>query len=522
MRTLFGKMVATHALAIFVGILIMIFGLNAIFQYYFVEKQENQMLEQAEQIAGAYAFFAESQQSGFSGVYSEQFREYLTQIIDNAEIDSEFDIDRLIGASNIVNVLEGDFREALFQFELASLGNYMNASIFIVNEQAQLMSQNDMTVKETIPRASVEEVFEGRVVQEALGIKKIYENPVITVGYPIYLDGKVAYALFLQADVPAVTETVSDILSITIISLLITGIIAVIAIFLVMSNVTKEISRVNMRMKEIAQGNFDRRLKVTRNDELGELMGTFNQMVDELSLVEKKREEFVSNLSHDFRSPLTSINGYTQAILDGTIPPENQERYLRIVADESSRLTKMANDILDLSRMQTGAAKLELEEIKIHDFLVNELIKFEHRIDEKKVDVQVHFVNKVPIIVADRALLQRVVYNLLDNAMKFINQKGTLELKTHVQNQKLVVTIRNTGAVIRKDEQVKIWERFSKLDTSRGEVKKSSGLGLSIVKEIMRAHEEDIWIESTRDTGVSFIFTLPINAWERKPKRNEK
>lgn len=520
MRTLFGKMVATHAVAIFVGILIMIFGLNAVFQYYFVEKQENQMLEQAEQIAGAYAFFAESQQSDFSGVYSEQFREYLTQIIDNADIDSEFDIDRLIGASNIVNVLEGDFREALFQFELASLSNYMNASIFIVNERAQLVSQNEMKVKETIPRASVEAVFEGKVVQEATGIQKIYENPVITVGYPIYLEEKVAYALFLQADVPAVTETVSDILSITIISLLITGIIAVIAIFLVMSNVTKEISRVNSRMQEIAQGNFDRRLTVTRNDELGELMGTFNLMVDELSRVEKKREEFVSNLSHDFRSPLTSINGYTQAILDGTIPPESQEKYLRIVADESSRLTKMANDILDLSKMQTGASKLELEEIKIHDFLINELVKFEARIEDKEVDVQINFINKIPIVVADRALLQRVVYNLLDNAMKFVNQKGTLEVKTQLQHQKLWVTVRNSGAVIRKDEQMKIWERFSKLDSSRGEVKKSSGLGLSIVKEIMRAHEEDIWIESNKEIGVAFTFTLPINAWEKKSRRD--
>jgi signal transduction histidine kinase len=238
--------------------------------------------------------------------------------------------------------------------------------------------------------------------------------------------------------------------------------------------------------------------------------------------VEKKREEFVSNLSHDFRSPLTSINGYTQAILDGTIPPESQDRYLRIVADESSRLTKMANDILDLSKMQTGAAKLELEEIKIHDFLINELTKFEHRLEEKEVDVQIHFMNKTPIVVADRALLQRVVYNLLDNALKFINHKGTLELKTQADRQKLLVTVRNTGAVIRKEEQARIWERFSKLDTSRGKVKKSSGLGLSIVKEIMRAHEEDIWIESDRETGVAFVFTLPINAWERKQRRNEK
>jgi len=217
---------------------------------------------------------------------------------------------------------------------------------------------------------------------------------------------------------------------------------------------------------------------------------------------------------------LTSINGYTQAILDGTIPAESQEKYLRIVADESSRLTKMANDILDLSKMQTGAAKLELEEIKIHDFLINELVKFEQRIEEKEVDVQVNFINKIPIVAADRALLQRVVYNLLDNAMKFVNQKGTLEVKTQVHHQKLWVTIRNTGAVIRKEEQVKIWERFSKLDSSRGQVKKSSGLGLSIVKEIVRAHEEEIWIESNADVGVAFTFTLPINAWEKKSRRD--
>jgi signal transduction histidine kinase len=231
-------------------------------------------------------------------------------------------------------------------------------------------------------------------------------------------------------------------------------------------------------------------------------------MAVELNKLEELRRTFISNLSHDIRSPLTSIKGFLQAILDGTIPREKQDKYLNIVLKETERLTKMTNDILDLSKMEGGQLELSKTEFSINNLLVNEIEKHETRLIEKNINVEFHLTEGNDLVYADIEQITRVVYNLIDNAIKFVEYGGKISLGTKIKKNKIFISIKNTGEVIDDENLRYIWHRFHKLDKSRGEDKGGSGLGLSIVKAIIKNHGEDIEAKSNKEEGTVFTFTL--------------
>ena len=223
----------------------------------------------------------------------------------------------------------------------------------------------------------IREVLQGNIVRREGTFRGYFQEPVLTIGYPIMAGEDVLLGLFIHASIPEIQRTALDIRRITIISLVISFIIAFTLIFLTSRNLTKEIRRINNGVRDLAKGNFHRRLSITRRDELGELAANFNSMAEDLSQLEELRRNFISNVSHDLRSPLTSINGFIEGILDGTIGKEDQERYLRKVLQESRRLNKLTNDILDLSKIESGQMELTPATFDIHQVILHQLDQFE-------------------------------------------------------------------------------------------------------------------------------------------------
>ena len=259
-------------------------------------------------------------------------------------------------------------------------------------------------------------------------------------------------------------------------------------------------------------GDFSqKKVKVRQNNEIGYLSASLNYMADEMNTLEEDQRKFISNVSHDFRSPLTSIKGYIEAMLDGTIPPEMQEKYLRTILFETERLTKLTAGILELNKYGAhGRTILDISTFDIHAIIKHTLQTFEGTCIEKRITFEVILTGAELMVSADMAKIQQVLYNLIDNAIKFSHHDSVITIETTLKNEKVFVSVKDRGVGIPKESLGKIWERFYKSDSSRGRDKKGTGLGLSIVKDIISAHNENINVISTEDVGTEFIFTLPL------------
>lgn len=280
-------------------------------------------------------------------------------------------------------------------------------------------------------------------------------------------------------------------------------------IILYMVQVHKPLMEIIKGANEYSNGNLSYKIKELNNDEVGRLGISLNYMASELNEMDKFQQKFLSNISHDFRSPLTSIKGYLEAIEDGTIPPEKINKYINIVLFETERLTKLTSNILTLNELDPRSVRLNMIVFDINSIIKHTIETFEGTCKEKKISFVLTFTSKTLNVVADVEKIQQVIYNLIDNALKFSSPNSTIKITTNEKGEKAFISIKDNGCGIPKDSIDKIWNRFYKSDVSRGRDKKGSGLGLSIVKEIIQTHNENIDVISTEGVGTEFIFTLP-------------
>lgn len=259
---------------------------------------------------------------------------------------------------------------------------------------------------------------------------------------------------------------------------------------------------------QYASGNLTYEIPVRTEDEMGYLSASLNYMAAQLKDMEDYQKKFIANVSHDFRSPLTSIKGYVEAIVDGTIPQELQGKYLNIILFETERLTDLTKDLLTLNEFDTKDLLLDKTNFNLHDTIKHTAASFEGTCTSKKISIELLFDPRIQNVFADRGKIQQVLYNLLDNAIKFSNPDSSIVLETTERNGKVFVSVKDSGIGIPKKSLTKVWERFYKSDLSRGKDKKGTGLGLAIVKEIIQAHGENINVISTEGVGTEFIFSL--------------
>lgn len=281
--------------------------------------------------------------------------------------------------------------------------------------------------------------------------------------------------------------------------------IAFCVLYMIVAYPTRRIKKAAL---EYAKGNYDYKLHISSHDEIRDLADSITYMVGEVKNADDYQKKFIANISHDFRSPLTSIKGYAEAMKDGTIPYELQDKYLGIILFEAERLTKLTTNLLDLTRMDNKGIMLDITSFDINQVIKNVAAAFEGVCRERKIVINLEFAELQTYVDADMGRIQQVLYNLTDNAIKFSNSDSSIEIETEEKGSKVLVRVRDHGAGIPKDSIKKIWERFYKTDSSRGRDKRGTGLGLSIVKEVITAHDENISVISTEGVGTEFTFTL--------------
>jgi signal transduction histidine kinase len=259
---------------------------------------------------------------------------------------------------------------------------------------------------------------------------------------------------------------------------------------------------------EYAAGNAPPPLEYTKDDELNQLNTAVNYLASSANSAYDSQRTFITNISHDFRSPLTSIKGYVNAILDGTIPVEKQEKYLRIVLDETERLNKLTAGLLTLNTFDAQGTYLDMTDFDLIPVITSIIASLEQLSQEKNLTILASFELPTITVHADMGRIQQVIYNLLDNAIKFSHPDSEIVIKVIQQKNRVFVSIKDYGEGIAKENLPKIWDRFYKTDTSRGRDKNGTGLGLAIAKEIIRDHDQNIDVISTEGVGSEFVFTL--------------
>lgn len=271
----------------------------------------------------------------------------------------------------------------------------------------------------------------------------------------------------------------------------------------------RPVNRLKKAAGEYAKGNFKYEgPNIHSQDELGDIAEKLHFIAQEMQEADNDQKKFIANISHDFRSPLTSIKGYIEAMLDGTIPPELYEKYLNILLFETERLNKLTGSLLLLNTWDSKGTRLDMTDFDIIPLTRNIVASFEGQCSTKKITMDMFFGNHSYIVSADQMKIQQVLYNLIDNAIKFSHNNSSIGISITDKNDRIFISVKDSGIGIPKENLSKIWDRFYKTDISRGKDKTGTGLGLSIVKEVISSHNENINVISTEGVGTEFIFTL--------------
>ncbi len=338
--------------------------------------------------------------------------------------------------------------------------------------------------------------------------KNFFNAPVLTVAWPVVIDGNVIGAVFVHKKLSDMTDSMMEMYRQIIYAALMSIAVSVILVYFLGKNILRPLREVASATKQLARGNFDVRLDIPSRDEIGDLSKTFNSVAEDLGKYENTRRSFVANVSHDLRSPLTSMQGLVQGMLDGTIRKDQQEYYLGIVLDETKRLNLLINDLLDLSQIESGKIAFTFKNMDINELIRRCLITFEGRISAKKIEVAVDIRDEKQYVHADENRIWQVMTNLIDNAVKFTPEGGDIHIYTTESPASIFVNVNNTGGVIPAEDLPYVFERFYKADKSRTREQEGTGLGLSIVKKILVGHGQNIWVKSSQKEGTTFTFTL--------------
>mgnify|MGYP004609203083 FL=1 len=337
-----------------------------------------------------------------------------------------------------------------------------------------------------------------------------FSEDQLSVFAPITSDYKVQGYVVIHYPMSSLVASCNSLLNISYLMLIILFLLSLIILIFFTEMVYLPLRKITEATEQYASGNMHYEFQIDSEDEIGYLGATLTYMASEIARAEDDQKKFVANVSHDFRSPLTSIKGYLEAMLDGTIPPELHEKYLTIVLNETERLTKLTGSLLALNNLNTKGMMLDKSTFDINKIIRNTATSFEGTCQHKAIAIELILTGDELFVTADVGKIQQVLYNLLDNAIKFSHPDSIIKIETTEKHNKVFVSVKDSGIGIPKDDLKLIWDRFYKSDLSRGKDKKGTGLGLSITKEIIRAHGEHINVISTEGVGSEFIFSLPI------------
>lgn len=396
--------------------------------------------------------------------------------------------------------------------ELDALDTYMNSTIWIINPSGLIIVDSSSPIDVEHP-VTVDN-FDSTILSGSFYLVgnffDMFIEEQLSVFAPITSNYKVQGYVVIHKPMSTIEASSNSLLNISYIMLIILFLLSLIILIFFTELVYLPLRKITTATEQYAAGNLHYELSVDSEDEIGYLAASLSYMAIELAKGEDNQKKLVANVSHDFRSPLTSIKGYVEAMLDGTIPPELYQKYLDIVLKESDRLIKLTNSLLTLNNLNTKGMILEKSDFDVNAVIKNTAASFEGTCKQKMIAIELVLTGDQLLVHADMAKIQQVLYNLLDNAIKFSHRESFIRIETTEKHNKVFVSVKDNGIGIPKDSLKQIWDRFYKTDLSRGKDKKGTGLGLSIAKEIVLSHNEHINVVSTEGVGTEFIFSLPL------------
>ena len=396
---------------------------------------------------------------------------------------------------------------------LSAISGCLNADIWMMDLDGNVIIESDYDSSGILKNSRLVEDFDpGTFGSSYYTIGDFFgelEEDHLSVLSPVNYNYRVRGYIVIHTKMSLLTAQKEQVLNIMYVTLAALWLLCFFALVVIVSYIYYPMKKITKASSEYAAGNLTYKIDLHSEDEFGKLANSMNYMAHELNEMEEYEQKFVANISHDFRSPLTSIKGYVEAMMDGTIPVELQEKYFQIVLFETDRLKKLTEELLTLNSFGSKRGMLDITTFDINAIIKNTAASFEGQCRERKISIELLFEAAHQPVKADMGKIQQVLYNLLDNAIKFSNDNSTIEVETTVKHEKVFVSVKDHGTGIPKDSQKKIWERFYKYDSSRGKDKRGTGLGLAIVKEIIQTHGEHINVISTEGVGTEFIFSLP-------------
>ncbi len=337
----------------------------------------------------------------------------------------------------------------------------------------------------------------------------------------MFQNKQIGYVLVIMS-ADKLTDYLVDNLQIFLIAMVIVFVFAALAIYLMTYHMSRPLRQMAEATRRFAVGDFSCKIPVRGKDETAELAEALNHMAISLSSLEDMRRSFVGNVSHELKTPMTTIAGFIDGILDGTIPPDQQKKYLVLVSGEVKRLSRLVRTMLDLSRIDSGELKLNPAKFDLTDAACKILLSFEQRIEEKNISIEGLEDCSPAEVTADPDLISQVMYNLVDNAVKFTNDGGHIRITIQAMDGKIYYIIRNSGAGIPPEEMPQVFERFYKTDKSRSLDRTGVGLGLYIVKNVINLHKGEIAVRSAQGEFTEFSFWLPVGRIESIPQKTER
>ena len=453
---------------------------------------------------------------------------FSTGISKQALIDERIDVlsneGVLIAEQTVSRYIQGNLNLEETRTNMQYYSNSLNVSLWILDADGNIIAA---TYCNNHPHAP-DNIYQLSDDFDILSAKSftgdfygMFEDDVISVSVPIMTNGIPSGMLIIHSTMGQLSSIQSSIAKTIYVPFLIMLIISISLLGIISNKIVRPLKKINTIAEEYSHGNFESKLNIKSEDEIGQLADTMEYMASELSKLDEYRKDFISNISHDFRSPLTSIKGYVEAIQDGTIPPEKQDKYLKIIVDETKRLTKLTSSLLELNNYDSYGIWLVLKDFDIVDLTKKAMRVFEGKCEDKHISLILNNHCTSGMVTGDKTKIQQVIYNLLDNAIKFTPPEKNIYVTLSEKGDKIFVSIKDEGCGISKDSLNKIWTRFYKVDTSRGKDKGGTGLGLSITREIIKAHNENINVVSTEGVGSEFTFTLKRSSSAEEPNTDE-
>ncbi|MBQ3048694.1 MAG: HAMP domain-containing histidine kinase [Oscillospiraceae bacterium] len=395
------------------------------------------------------------------------------------------------------------------------LADSSQTTVFLINTEGETMvcseSSNCVHKNAVMNKGILDELFTKGTYSEIGRLGGIYSSSHYTVAQLLLDDeGFVKGVIFVSAPANTLVEFLTEMMGMFIISATVVLFVAFICTYFLIGRMVRPLRKMADATRAFANGDFSVRVPVEGVDEIGVLAASINEMATSLAELEMSSRSFTANVSHELKTPMTTIGGFVDGILDGTIPEEKHRHYLTIVSEEIKRLSRLVKAMLQLAKIEAGERQIIANQFDIHDTVIQTVFAFEQVIESKDLEIRGLDVDKI-MVEADEDLIHQVVYNLVDNAVKFTNQGGYIEFEFNGDDKMIYVAVRNSGDGIPENELNKLFDRFYKTDRSRSLDKNGVGLGLYIVRTVIGLHGGEIRARSKQGEFTEFEFSIPLS-----------